>query len=475
MKLKRAILLVGMIAAVSGVPAQVACGDETKTLIDEIIKGARTDAERSAKLLEAVSLVDDNEKLKLDLLAKAAEYAMKSLKTVEDCNRTLRILDMLTQTAPERASEWQSQRVRVFSRLLSLTKPADRQKLAAKIVSALVRTGHSAAVKGNWKNSVTAYTEARKIALSSKLPIKDNIAVRIRILTSLYRAQDKTVKYTALLKGTPGNTEVRTNLVETLLTMLDDPATAAKHVNEDIDQKSQAYIPLAAKDVSEVPAEGCKSLAQWYHKELSKTVSAVVKYKMLKRAKAYYQRAIELHSKADATGAALLKLAVSGIDTELSKVKYADPLSCVYCLASGQMACADCLVVGKSTGTVVCPPCEGRGRVKCSSCDGHWGVKCTSCAGKGGTYSRRYNYRTGKYSRYFNKCYSCGGARIRHKTGKYGSMSAGACPTCGKQVLKYRGSALCSTCKGKGRSGQCDGCNGAKTVSCTQCDSDSGL
>jgi hypothetical protein len=465
-----------MIAAIACVLVGVVRSDETETLINEIIKAARTDSERSAKLLDAASLVGEDKKSKLVLLETALKYGMKSLGTAEDCNRTLGILDMLAQMTPGRASQWRPQTARIYSRLLALAKPADRQKLAGKIVSTLVREGHSAATKGNWKDSLAAYTEAKRTASSFKLPVRGNISGRIRILGSLSRAQDNVSKHTALLKNTPDNVETRTKLVRTLLTVLDDPATAAGHVNDDLDQKFQAYVPLAVKAISDVPAEGCKSLAQWYRKELARSVLPIVKYRMLKRARAYYQRAIELHSTGDGAGAALPKLARASIDAELSKLEYADPLLCVYCLGGKEVACGDCMVAGASTGMVLCQPCRGRGHVKCSACDGHWGVKCSKCGGKGGTYTRKYSKRTGKYHKEFNKCRPCKSKGIMHKIRKRRtdwSLSAGACPKCGTQVLKYRGSAVCKTCKGRGRSGQCDGCSGTKRVICTQCESGS--
>ncbi|MDP6633423.1 MAG: hypothetical protein QGG42_00820 [Phycisphaerae bacterium] len=469
----KTILLFGVITAVACVIVGIVRADETETLISEVIKDARTDSERSSKLLDAVSLIGEDKKSKLALLEAALKYGMKSLRTAEDCNRTLGALDMLTKIAPQRASEWRSQPTRIYSRLLSLTKPADRQKLARKIVSTLVRKGHGAATKGAWGESLAAYTEAKKIASSHTLPVRSNISVRLRILGSLSRARGNVDRYTAVLKNTPDNAQTRTNLVRNLLTTLDDPTAAVGHVNDSLDQKFQAYVPLAAKKISDVPAEGCKSLAQWYHKELSRSALPIVKYRMLKRAKIYYQRVIEVHSTEDPAGAALPKLAISSIDAELSKLKYADPLSCVYCLGGEQTACGDCMVAGASTGTVLCTPCQGLGRLKCEACGGYWGVKCKSCGGKGGVYTRKYSKKKGLYKE-FNRCRPCKGKGVMHRARKRKtdwSMSVGVCPECGTEVMKYRGSTICKACRGKGRSGQCDSCNGAKLVACTQCKS----
>jgi len=491
MKLARIILNLGIAVSVLVVGSEILCGqDQAEELIKEIIKGARSDAERSAKLLEAVAVADDNQKLKIVLLTKAVEYGTRGLRTPDDCERLQSALAMLVKAAPERESQWFSQQAKVYRRWYGMVKdPDEKQKLGDKVVDSYTKAGHAAAVRRQWKDSLAAYNNAKSAARSFKLPVYDKLIARTKVITSIYRARDRASKYAETLKDSPDKIEARTSLVELLLTVLDNPAAAGKHVNADLDQKLQSYVPLAAKDISEVPAQGCKSLAQWYDSELSKSASPLVKYRMLKRAKAYYEQALELHGKSDVT-AASLKLAVSGIDSKLSKLTSADPFSCIYCLAGEQMSCLGCVVKGKSTGTIVCPPCKGLGRVKCASCGGYWGVKCTYCSGKGGTYVRRYSYISGGYRKVYSKCSSCKGSGIRHKVvsssssssssssrrssssssdSSYGYYRAGACPKCGRLPRKIRGSAMCKTCKGKGRSGQCETCSGSKTVPCTHC------
>ena len=76
-----------ILLVVAGTLAGAAAGGEIEAFVREIIKDARTDSERSTLLSKAVSLAEDNKKLKIALLEKALQYGIKSLRTTNDCER----------------------------------------------------------------------------------------------------------------------------------------------------------------------------------------------------------------------------------------------------------------------------------------------------------------------------------------------------------------------------------------------------
>ena len=464
MKAREITLSVVMLLTVVGVFAGLACGDETDTFIKEIIRDARSDSERSAKLMEAVSM-GVNPKLQIALLEKAVEYGMKSLRTADDCRRVQGAASILTKRAPEKKSYWLLQQAKAYHRMYALTKSKDeKETLAGKIVDLQIQAGHSAAVKGDWKSSLLAYNEARSAATIYRQPVKDNLLIRVRTVSNLAKAQAQVAVYAGTLTQTPNDVNARANIIKTLLITLDDPIGAAKYVNEDVDQKLQAYVPLAGKDVSEVPFEGCKSLGEWYYKELAKSVIPLDKYRMLGRAKTYQERALSLYDKSDISSAAM-KHQIAQIEAELVKVRTADPLACVYCFAGGKTDCSTCMVAGKSTGKLQCDKCASTGRMKCAKCNGIFGLTCKTCACKGEVYytvkSYYGNYRSSR------SCTPCSGTGNMYYDATYKRYRYGTCSYC--SINRPKGSAVCTDCSGGGGTKACSKCDGDKTIRCTRC------
>jgi|GEM_PF-1582095 len=466
MKLREIILGSVMLLMVAGVFA-AAADDEIEAFVREIIKDARTDSQRSTLLMEAVSLAEGNNKLKIALLEKAVKYGVKSLRTTDDCRKFRSVLVDLVKVDPARKSDWLSQQAAVCRRWYTLEKSADaKQKLAQAIVEVLIEAGNAGAVEGDYKKVAGFFHDAKLAAVAYRLPNPNAFDGYIRSASYIHKAQNKIAGHIETLKKTPDDLDARSNLIETLVTVMDDPSEAMKYVNEDVDERFRIFIPMAAGDLDKMPVEACRNLGDWYYKELSKSAVAVVKYRMLARAKACYQRVLELHTGADVTSAAL-KLNVSQIKSDQAKLGNVDPLVCPFCFGTGQMPCPDCMINGQSTGLRKCSYCKGTGRIKCRTCGGVWRQKCSRCGGRGKVVSGRER-RGGVYYKTYSKCPKCNGTGITHRT-RYGSTRAGPCPTCSKEKPELRGTSPCPYCNGRGGSGVCRTCGGTKTVPCTHC------
>ena len=456
-----------MLLLVAGALA-AAVDDETEAFIHEIIKDARSDHQRSTLLMEAVSLADGNNKLKAALLEKAVQYGIKSLRTTEDCSKFHGILANLVKTDTDRKPHWLYQQATVYRRWWMLEKSSTtKRKLAEKAVALLTEAGSASAAKGDWKEASGFFNEARLAAVAYKLPDPNGLLGYIRSASYIHKAQEKIADHIETLKKTPADLDARSSLVVTLVTVMDDPAGAMKYINEDVDQRFRTFVPMAAKDLSELPVDACRNLGDWYFKELSKSAVAVVKSRMLVRAKACYQRGLELHTGADVTFA-VLKLSLSQIKSDQAKLGNVDPLVCAYCSGTGKMPCPACMIDGQATGLRKCYYCKGTGRVKCRTCGGTWRQKCSHCSGRGKIATGRER-RGGAYYTIYSKCRTCDGSGVTHRS-RYGSTRAGPCPTCSKQKPELRGTSACSNCGGKGGSGACRTCGGAKVVPCTHCD-----
>jgi len=214
MKLTATALYVAAVLAVTCIPVAIARGDDTDTLIRDIIADARTDAQRSAALMEAVSLLEEDGQLKVVLLAKAFEYGSKSLRTPDDCSRVREVLDALLTEDPDRKARWLSHKAHVLRRQCVITKSVSKkQKLVRELLDTLTAAGNSHAAKGDWKAAAASHAKARSTARAYKLPNAERFSNYVRGVSYLAQTQEKINKYVETLKTSPADIKTRTRLV----------------------------------------------------------------------------------------------------------------------------------------------------------------------------------------------------------------------------------------------------------------------
>jgi tetratricopeptide (TPR) repeat protein len=102
----------------------------------------------------------------------------------------------------------------------------------------------------------------------------------------------------ALIEMNPQNAQVRERLVRLYLVDLDNPVEAAKYVEGVADPPLAKYVAAAAKGLESAPELAAKELGQWYV-ALAERALAGAKAAMYARAKAYYERFLELHTAED--------------------------------------------------------------------------------------------------------------------------------------------------------------------------------
>jgi formylglycine-generating enzyme required for sulfatase activity len=100
---------------------------------------------------------------------------------------------------------------------------------------------------------------------------------------------------------------------------MDNPAEAAKSVNETLDEATRKYMPAAAKPIEEAPELACNELGDWYRGLADQATAPASKGAMLRRAKAYYERFMGLH-KTDDLARAGTTLMLKKVDDALAKL-----------------------------------------------------------------------------------------------------------------------------------------------------------
>ena len=455
-----------VLLAVCAAPGALDPKDEADAFVKEVIKDARSDSQKSSLLIKAAAAADGNDALKIVLLENALQYGVKGAKTSTNCKTLLAATAILAKIDPTRRHQWLSQRAAIYRRWSLLTKSsAEKRQLLQASADALFGAGRHSGSAGDWKYAVAVYKQGKSTCLVGKLPDLTKMSALLRTATYLQLNQTKIDDLVETLKKSPDDIEARSDLIKKLVTVMDDPKEATKHLNEDVDQLFRTFVPMATKEVSELSSDSCKALGDWYYKELSKSSVGIAKSRMLTRAGIYYSRALELQDKSDLASAEL-KMNLSRIKTARESVSGLDPLLCAHCLATGKMKCRTC----QGSGMDQCRYCRGAGRVKCERCGGAWRTRCSRCGGKGKTVSG-HKTRGGLIYKSYSKCSKCGGKGVTHRSRSSSYTRPGPCPTCSGAKESLRGTSACRRCRGKGASGTCKICRGAKTVRCVHCGS----
>jgi formylglycine-generating enzyme required for sulfatase activity len=313
------ILMAACVLLASG--AAGANDAETDKFIAQVISGARTNSARSAKLVEAAAALTDQPKIRLAILEKALFFGMKTPVTPAGCKAASAALDMLENEFPDKKDQWATKRAVICGMGYRCARTrSDKQEAGGKYLTALMAAAKIHEANSNWTQAATMYRQASPVDTYLKMGGSVDIRRKLKNASHMALVARRAVQYAASLKKDPSKASTRTALIKTLVVELDDPKAAMAHLNEDVDEFWRTYIPLAAKDLSELPEAQCLELAQWYSKELAtKTSSSSGKSVSLRRARSYYQRFGELHTTGDMQ-AFRAKSALSEVEKQLAKL-----------------------------------------------------------------------------------------------------------------------------------------------------------
>ena len=152
---------------------------------------------------------------------------------------------------------------------------------------------------GRYALAAASARAAMALARAGDLPEAPQIRKQLRRLARRQCSARRLEALSAVLAKRPGDLAIQERIINICIVELDNPARAAKFVNEDTDQVLQTYVPMAVKSIDRLAEAPCRELAEWYLSKLKKP-SLLGGIAMLRRVEAYYGRFLELHRTADA-------------------------------------------------------------------------------------------------------------------------------------------------------------------------------
>ncbi len=301
--------------------ALTARADLADEMIAHVIGRATSDASRARKLVDAARTMGSGDAAAVRLLERALEYAIKSARDAEGFRAGCDALDELQRRRPDGKDRWAEKRIELC-RLAYQSSPVEARAVAGvALMKALDAWGGQAVAQRKWAKAVTLLSEAHRVAVATgrrglyferKKDAAEHFLKAERTLAALHGGG---------ARG-PKDARTRERMLRTLVVDLDDPQRARQHLGPGIGEVWTTYVPLAAGDLKGLPETACRELCDWYFKSLAVKAAPVARERMLRRARLYCRRLLDLHAAKDA-----VRLGADGRLSEIDRqLRLLDPV-----------------------------------------------------------------------------------------------------------------------------------------------------
>lgn len=305
--------------AAFSVPAPAEVPAAAKAPLEEAIRGAKTDAERAARLLNGAKLVGDEPAVAVALLEQAVGYGLKGIRAPEAAKAASEALSLLEQKAPDRRGEWQAKRLEMAKLRYRYASAAEKAATGRLLLEAYLDAADTAEEGGRWKGAAEMYRRAYPIAHGLKLPRREMVAFK-RLRAAHFDGVTRRIEAgRKALAANPSATSTRESLLLLLLAEMHDPEAAAELLADDVAVAWRTYVPLAAKDHGTLPPAGAAELGRWLHEFLAPKSSKYSRLGVLLSARDCYVRATRSTSAAKA-GQMTLRMTLQRVDLAIEKI-----------------------------------------------------------------------------------------------------------------------------------------------------------
>jgi hypothetical protein len=257
----------------------------------------RDDAKFAAKLIELAKPIPDDRPLLAVMYERA--HALGS-KDPDGYAAALEALELLAKVDPDTAPGKRAKAVELYRLQHKNGRGAQRQEGGSALAAVLLEEADALAGQRKYDDAMARYKEAASVAASVRSARLEQIQSKMKALTERQKTLAKVEKLKARLAASPQDPAAATEVINTYLLELDDPAGAAELAARSPDAKLKQMVPLAAKDPDDVAESELLSLAAWYKALATSASGSAAKAVALARAQDYYTRFVDAHPQKDA-------------------------------------------------------------------------------------------------------------------------------------------------------------------------------
>jgi len=208
-------------------------------------------------------------------------------------------MDLLAEKVPEKKVEALQKTAALYQKQYATARADAKTKAGEALLQALSTLAAAQAEAGDIDAARASLKQALVIATAIKSDAKAAIQAQLDGLAPQQKIEKQIAALKVKLEKNPEDAASRKELVRILLVEEDNPAEAAKFVDESLDEATRKYVPAATRPMEDAPELACKELGDWYRGLADGAATPASKGAMLCRAQGYYERFLDLHKDED--------------------------------------------------------------------------------------------------------------------------------------------------------------------------------
>lgn len=204
----------------------------------------------------------------------------------------------LLKRAPEHGAAWKEQLAKIQQ--LRFARARGKKKAAAgqALLDLLTAAAGGRAAAGETEQALTLYRRALIVAGQIRSDRTRALRAKIEKARNDLAVERSIRALRKKLEAAPADAAARAALITALVTRADDPAAAAKLLDDTVDETLRTFVPLAARDSATIKPADRVQLGAWY-RELSSGLPVTARLNMLKRAADCYESFLAGHEQKD--------------------------------------------------------------------------------------------------------------------------------------------------------------------------------
>jgi len=254
------------------------------------------DVALAKQLLEAAGNVTNQTAFLALLCEKAYELAIKDPTGYPTAEAAMKLL---AASAAEKKVESLQKIAAIYQRSYATAHAEAKAKAGEALIESFKVLADAQAAAQDANGAGATLKQALAVATTIKSESKAAFQDQLAGLASQQQVEKQIAALKAKLEADPKDASSRKEIVRMYLVETDNPAEAAKFVDETCDEGTRRYVPAAAKPTEDAPELACTQLGDWYRGLADQAAVPASKGAMLRRAQTYYQRFLVLHTAED--------------------------------------------------------------------------------------------------------------------------------------------------------------------------------
>ena len=273
----------------------------------------KDDVALAGQLLKAIRSDQAKDQLLVLMCNKAYELALKDPTGYDVAAAALQ---ELAEHVPVLRTACLTKLTDVRLKQYALSPAQLRPEAAEACIDACVAAAASRAENNEYSEAAKLLEKAVSIGGGINSALLPQLRDKQKCLTTMEGNIRQLAAMQAKIKEWPADHALRADLVRLCLVDMDNPALAAKYLDDSIPESMRMHVPPACGVIDALAETACLDLAEWY-RSLADGAAGLAKAAMLRRAESYYESYLARHQ-ADDLGRTKATLALTKVQEALA-------------------------------------------------------------------------------------------------------------------------------------------------------------